>query len=72
MFKKQSSHTNYHGSLLIFYSLGAGSATSVCYPKETVVYSKGLYIETQRLSIIAYNFVTGGLLQIYFHPVLAS
>ena len=44
---------------LLFSSIGAGIAASICYPNETGVLAMSSFEETKRLGLIAYNFVQG-------------
>lgn len=44
---------------LLYSSIGAGVAASVCFPTESQNFANSAYEETSRLGLIAYNFVQG-------------
>lgn len=44
---------------LVLTTAGAGSATAFCYPSEGEMIAKSAIEETNRLGLIAYNFVQG-------------
>ena len=44
---------------LVLTTAGAGSAAAFCYPSEGEMFAKSVIEETNRLGLIAYNFVQG-------------
>jgi hypothetical protein len=44
---------------LVLTTAGAGSAAAFCYPSEGEMFAKSAIEETNRLGLIAYNFVQG-------------